>query len=187
MDRDTFVYAIFRDEKRAVRAVRGLIDAAFPTRDINALLSGRANSRSDTKMLEPAHHTGIQRGAMLGAVLGVGGGALVASGGLLIAGPLFLGLQGVAIAGGALGSLLGALAGLAHWNDEIEFPANAFERGGVLVGVTTHEARAGEALQILLAAGGRRARVSTKREARQVAREYGHASAGQPDQSKAAH
>jgi hypothetical protein len=166
MERNSFVYAVFRDEKRAVRAVRGLIDAAFPTRDINALL----RAGGSTEELAPAHHTGIRRGALLGAALGIGGGALVASGGLLIAGPLFIGLQGAALAGGALGSLLGTLAGLAHWNDQIEFPEHAFRRGSVLIGVTTNDGRAGLALEILLAAGGRRARVSTKREARRVAR-----------------
>jgi hypothetical protein len=173
MDSNTFVYAIFRDEKRAARGVRGLIDAGFPIRDINALLSGN----STLAELEPAHHTGVQRGALLGALLGLGSGALMASGGLLVAGPIFVGLQGTAIVGSAFGSLLGALAGLAHWDDEIEFPTNAFERGGVLIGVTTHEERAGLALEALMAAGGRRARVSTKREARQVARQHSDQSA----------
>ena len=167
MHSNTFVYAIFRDEKRAARGVRALIDAGFPIRDVNALLNG-SSTQSE---LEPAHHTGVRRGALLGALLGLGSGALMASGGLLLAGPLFVGFEGTAIVGGAFGTLVGALAGLAHWNDEIEFPTNAFERGGVLIGVQTHEERAGLALEALMAAGGRRARVSTKREARQVARQ----------------
>ena len=181
MERNAFAYALFRDEKRAARAVRGLIDASFPTGDISAFL----RSDAKTKELEPAHHTGIQRGAMLGAVLGLSGGALVATGGLLVAGPVLLGLQGAALAGGAFGSLVGALAGLAHWNDEIEFPSDAFSRGVVLIGVDTPENRAGLALQILVAAGGRRARVSTKRVARQYARE--RSTGMEAAASKAAH
>jgi hypothetical protein len=165
MDRRAFTYALFVDEKRAARAVQGLVDASFPTRDSSALL------RSDeaTRELELSHHTGIQRGAVLGGVLGLSGGALVATGGLL--GPVLVALQGAALAGGALGSLLGALAGLAHWNDEIEFPDNAFRRGGVLIGVSAPEDQAPLALQILLSAGGRHARVTTKREAAQAAYE----------------
>jgi hypothetical protein len=158
-----FVHAFYRDESSATTAVGQLLEAGFTTGDIGALLG----QGPDAKELPLEHKTGLATGALLGGVLGaVGGGTVALTGGfaLLALGPLFALFQG-ALAGGAAGSLAGTLGGLAFWKDEIDFPKRAFESGGVLLGVTTNDARVDLAREVLRHAGAETSYVSASREA----------------------
>jgi hypothetical protein len=127
-------------------------------------------NRDGVQELEVGHKTAMVPGAALGAVFGAIGGALAVSGGLVLAGPVFLALEGM-IAGGALGTVAGTLGGLGFWREEIAFPTHAFESGAVLLGVTVDAARVETASKALKRAGAEEIRLSSVQEARQKAQE----------------
>lgn len=159
-----FVHAVFNDEPHAARAVQELVNAKFSGHDIGALMC----NRSGVQELEVGHKTGMGVGAALGGVVGAVGGALAVSGGLILAGPVFLALEGM-LAGGALGTLAGTLGGLGFWREEVEFPKAAFENGAVLIGVTVEDGRMEDAANALRRAGASDIRMSSKPEARTAA------------------
>lgn len=172
MHAETFVHAIYRDEKAAVQAAEALIDSKFPAGDIGALLRGQApelGDDSELKEIEIKHTTGMPIGAAIGGALGAIGGALIATGAVIATGPIALAIEG-AIAGGAFGTLSGVLGGLAYWKETIRFPEHAFEHGGVLLGVNAHGPRIAEARDVLTRTGGEDVSVSTKPEARTAAK-----------------
>jgi len=160
-----FVHAVFKDEPHAAKAVQELVNAKFSSTDISALMCHRGGAVEE---LEVGHKTAMKSGAAVGAVLGGVGGALAVTGGLVLAGPLFLALEGL-VAGGALGTVAGTLGGLGFWKEEIEFPKNAFEDGAVLIGASVNEGRAEEASAALKRAGATEILQSTQEEARLLA------------------
>lgn len=156
-----FAHALFTDTQHAADAVRLLLAASFPTDTISVLMV----HGHDVEELPLQHKTFVPHGVALGALLGAAAGALTMSGiGLLAAGPVLMALQGAA-AGTALGSVGGALGGLGFWRDEIDFPADAFENGAVLVGAVTDPTRIDAARAALCAAGASETHVATKAEA----------------------
>jgi hypothetical protein len=161
MEHGVFVHALFRREHDAVAAVENLIASRFASSDISALMQ-----RDDkVEELQMAHRTGMGAGAALGGVLGaVGGAVMLGGGGVFVAGPLLLALEG-AIAGGALGTLAGTLGGLGFWQEEIDFPDEAFRDGAVLIGVSTAEGRVADAERALKEAGAEEVYRSTKDDA----------------------
>ena len=162
-----FAHAFFRDAERASAAVTALLDAHFTSEDVGVLMV----HGDDVQELPMRHKTFVPHGVALGALLGAAAGAVTMSGiGLLAAGPLLLALQGAA-AGTAVGSLGGALGGLGFWRDEVDFPADAFQSGAVLVGVVTNVERLDEAQRVLKDAGADATYVSTKAEATERASE----------------
>jgi hypothetical protein len=161
-----FVHAVFTTETKAARAVQELVNAEFSGNDIGALMC----NRDGVQELEVGHKTAMVPGAALGAVFGAIGGALAISGGLVLAGPVFLALEGM-VAGGALGTVAGTLGGLGFWREEIAFPTAAFENGAVLIGVTVDDARIEAASNALKRAGASEIRMSSVQEARQRAQE----------------
>ncbi len=149
MEHGTFVHAFFLREPDAVTAIEKLIAARFASHDISVLMQ----RKDRIEELQMAHRTGMGAGAALGGVLGaVGGAVLMAGGGVFVAGPLLLALEG-AVAGGALGTLAGTLGGLGFWQEEVDFPEEAFRDGAVLIGVSTAEGRADDAERIRKEAG----------------------------------
>lgn len=165
-----FAHAIFRDTEHAGGAVRQLLEAHFPS-DAVGVLMVRGN---DVEELPMKHKTYVPHGVALGALFGAAAGAITMSGiGLLAAGPVLLALQGAA-AGTAMGTVGGALGGLGFWRDEVDFPADAFAQGAVLVGVVTNEERLDDARRVLGAAGAEETFVATKAEAGQRALELSH-------------
>jgi hypothetical protein len=166
-----FVHAVFNSEAGAAKAVQELVNAKFSGQDISALMT----NRSGVQELDIGHKTGMGVGAVLGGVLGAVGGALAVSGGLVLAGPVFLALEGM-LAGGVMGTLAGTLGGLGFWKEEIEFPRSAFENGAVLIGVNTEEARVDDAAAALKRAGATEIRQSSKREAETAAEASAHQS-----------
>lgn len=159
-----FVHAVFNDEPHAAKAVQELVNAKFSANDISALMC----NRSGVTELEMGHKTGMKVGAAVGAVLGGVGGALAVTGGLVLAGPVFLALEGL-VAGGALGTVAGTLGGLGFWKEEVEFPKHAFENGAVLIGVNANEGRIAEASAALERAGASDIRQSTQEKAKSAA------------------
>lgn len=159
-----FVHAVFNNETAAAKAVQELVDAKFAGHDISALMT----NRSGVKELEIGHKTGMGVGAVLGGVFGAIGGALAVTGGLVLAGPVFLALEGM-VAGGAMGTVAGTLGGLGFWKEEIDFPKQAFENGAVLIGVNTNDERIEVASAALKRAGATEVRQTTKPEAQRNA------------------
>jgi hypothetical protein len=154
----SFAYALFRDEPSAAGAVRGLIQAQFATERIGALMLDESGVRE----VPMRHKTGMVQGVAIGTLLGATAGAFLLPGlGLIAIGGVFGAVEAATI-GGATGTLAGAMGGMGFWKDEFDFPASAFERGGVLVGVLTSSERAPDAKAVLLAAGAQDAKVSTR-------------------------
>jgi hypothetical protein len=172
-----FAHAFYRDAERASAAVTALLDAHFASDAIGVLMV----HGEDVQELPMRHKTFVPHGVALGALFGAAAGAVTMSGiGLLAAGPLLLALQGAA-AGTAMGSLGGALGGLGFWRDEVDFPADAFHNGAVLVGVVSNVERLEEAQRVLQNAGAESTYVSTKAEATERASERAQThSAGVP-------
>lgn len=168
-----FVHAVFTAETAAAKAVQELVNAKFSANDISALMT----NRSGVQELEIGHKTGMGVGAVLGGVFGAIGGALAVSGGLVLAGPVFLALEGM-LAGGAMGTVAGTLGGLGFWKEEIDFPKSAFENGAVLIGVDTNEERFAEAEEALKRAGATEVRHTSKPEAQKAAEAAAHQSPG---------
>lgn len=161
MEPGVFVHAFFLRERDAIAAIENLIGARFASSDISVLMQ----HADKVEELQMAHRTGMGAGAALGGVLGaVGGAVMVAGGGVLVAGPLLLALEG-AIAGGALGTLAGTLGGLGFWQEEVDFPDEAFRDGAVMIGVSTAEGRIGNAEHALKEAGADEVYRSTKDDA----------------------
>jgi hypothetical protein len=156
-----FAHAFFEDVDAANEAVRALIDASFESEHIGVLMA----RGTDVQELPVLHKTFVPHGVAVGALLGAAAGALTLSGvGVLAVGPLLAALQGAA-AGTAVGSLGGALGGLGFWRDEVDFPANAFEAGAVLVGVVANRERLDDARAVLTGVGAKQTYVSSKAEA----------------------
>ncbi len=144
-----FAYGIFETEEEAVRAVEALTADSFPTSAIGAAMY----SDGALQRLGVGQTSSMGRGAALGAAIGAGATALFGLGaGWLAAGPLFVTLEAL-LAGGALGSLTGAIAGLGSWRNVLDLPQDALEQGRIVVGVETGT-RIDEARQILREAGG---------------------------------
>jgi hypothetical protein len=166
-----FVHAVFTTETAAAKAVQELVNARFSGHDISALMT----NRSGVEELEIGHKTGMGVGAALGGVFGVIGGALAVTGGLVLAGPVFLALEGM-LAGGAMGTLAGTLGGLGFWKEEIDFPKAAFENGAVLIGVNSADERTEDAADALRRAGATDIRQTSKPEATKAAEATAHQS-----------
>jgi hypothetical protein len=159
---------MFKDKAAAERAVQGLIDAEFATERIGALML----NDEGVAELPMRHKTGIGPGTALGALLGTAIGLALPGIGLIAAGPAW-GALGTAAWGGATGALAGIVGGMGLWKDEFDFPREAFERGGVLVGVIVGEGRAEAAKDALSAAGASEVKIATRQRAESELRDVG--------------
>ena len=155
-----FVHAVFNTEKSCATAVQALVGANFAADQISAL---RVN-RNGVEELELEHSTSVPKGAVLGALVGFAGGAVVLASGLVAGGPAYLALESV-LAGGALGAVAGALGGLGFWKEKFRFSVASFENGAVLVGVCAEVGDIDRASGALRAAGATSVRTSSKDEA----------------------
>jgi hypothetical protein len=155
----TLVSGLFRARSDAERAVEELVHYGFSRDDISLLMSDATRGREFGLAMATKAPEGATTGATIGGVLGAIAAGLVAVGiiavpgiGLTAAGPIIATLAGLG-AGAAAGGLTGALIGLGMPEHEAKFYNEEIERGGILVGVYTHDDRAGQARKILDSSG----------------------------------
>jgi hypothetical protein len=159
----SYVHATYRDQQAAVAAAEALLEAKFPARDISALICDAASEDVGLE-LKIRHKTRVPIGALIGGVLGVALGAIIAWAAQVQPDPGVFALRG-AVIGAAIGTLAGALGGLGRWRDTILFPPEAFKNGCVVVGVNTHDERVAEARRVLTSINNADVEVSSKRSA----------------------
>jgi hypothetical protein len=157
----SFAYGFFHDETTAAAAVQKLLNSGFDSEHVGVLmLDGSGVAEVPVK-----HKTGIGTGMAVGTLLGAAVAAATIPGlGLIAFGGAFAHLAAAA-AGGAAGSLVGAVGGMGMWKDEVDIPHQALERGDVLVGVLIPPDGAERADQALKEAGAATTTVSTRGEA----------------------
>ena len=154
------VFCLANSEAQAERIVGDLKSAGFSNNDISALFPDKGTTRDfaheqNTKAPEGAA-TGAVTGGVLGGTLGwlagVGSLAIPGVGPFIAAGPIVALLSGAAV-GGTVGGLTGALVGMGIPEHEAKFAHKEIEKGGILVGVYTHDDRAKIAREILDTSG----------------------------------
>jgi len=140
--KNTAVFGIYRDRRRAEEAVDALRSAGFRNSDVSALLPDNVGTKDfahekKTKAPEGAT-TGATSGAVLGGALGwlagVGTLAIPGLGPFIAAGPI-LGTLAGAGAGGAVGGLIGALVGMGIPEYEAKRYEGRVREGGILLSV----------------------------------------------------
>lgn len=153
------VSGLFRNRSEAERAVEDLIAHGFMREDISMLMSDATRGREFRVTDSTKAPEGAAAGAALGGVIGALATGLVALGivavpgvGLVAAGPILAALAGLG-AGAAAGGLTGALIGMGIPEHEAKFYNEEIGRGGILVGVYTHDDRTSQARKVLEAAG----------------------------------
>ena len=154
------VSAVFENRVAADHAVDALLAAGFGQADISVLMSDETQGREFGVEVNTKAPEGVATGAAAGGVLGALAATLVALGivvipgvGLVAAGHLVAALAGAG-AGGTVGGLLGGLIGLGIPEHEAKMMAERVAKGGILVGVLTHEDRTKTADDILRSVGG---------------------------------
>lgn len=155
----TLVSGLFMTRRAADDAVQDLLQAGYANDDISVLMSETTRGREFGLQDSSKAPEGAATGATVGGVLGAIAAGLVAAGVLVIpgvnlvaAGPVLVALAGLG-AGAAAGGLTGALIGLGIPEHEAKFYKEEIEKGGILVGVYSHEDRVKEARRILDEAG----------------------------------
>jgi hypothetical protein len=154
-----YITGMFQSPTAAKQAFERLIEGAnFDPTEVS-IVEVRDGKTEDV----PVHHetgvpAGIKTGAALGAGIGAVGTVMLTVPGVLVTGPIAVVLQSAlvgAVGGTALGTIFGALGGLAFWWDEPDF-GNGEGRNGILVGVQAEGERADSARQELEKAGAER-------------------------------
>jgi hypothetical protein len=158
----TLVSGLFTNRMDAEHAVEDLVNYGWSRDDVSLLMSDATRGREFGLAMATKAPEGAATGATIGGVLGAVAAGLVALGiiavpglGLVAAGPIVAALAGLG-AGAAAGGLTGALIGLGIPEHEAKFYNEEIEKGGILVGVYTHDDRADQARKILESAGAGR-------------------------------
>ena len=155
----TLVTGLFKARSSAERAVEDLVAHGWSRDDISLLMSDATQGREFGLAMATKAPEGAATGGTIGGVLGAIAAGLVATGvlavpglALVAAGPIVATLAGLG-AGAAAGGATGALIGLGIPEHEARFFNDELEHGGILIGVYTHDDRAGQARKVLEAAG----------------------------------
>lgn len=131
------VDAVFESHEPADAAIQHLLDDGYPRDDISMVMTEETRVR-----FFPEDEAKTEEGAAVGGALGalVGGAAALAaaSPAVVVAGPLFAALGGVAT-GLVGGGLVGALVGSGVPDEHARLYATRIEEGGVLVSVEVDE------------------------------------------------
>ena len=153
------VSGLFKTRSSAQRAVEALVDYGYSRDDISLLMSDATRGREFAIQMASKAPEGAAAGATIGGVLGAVAAGLVSLGILVVpgvalvaAGPVVATLAGLG-AGAAAGGLSGALIGLGIPEHEARFYNEAIEKGGILLGVYTHDDRTNQARRLIEAAG----------------------------------
>ena len=158
---------VFDDRSAAEGAVDALHRAGFGHDRVGFVIRGSDAIRGG--MIVDSVGTKDGKGAAAGALTGgMVGGVLAAAVSLLIpgigpiaAGGILAAFFGGAIAGTAVGGILGAMAGLGVSEEEAKFYEKEFNEGRAIVAVKAED-RGAEAAQILLDHGGRHVHVEPR-------------------------
>lgn len=155
----TLVTGVFRNREKAERATDALNDAGFSANDISLLMSDTTRGREFAVRESTKAPEGVTAGATIGGVLGSVAAGLAAVGTLAIpglslvaAGPVLAALSGLG-AGAAAGGAVGGLIGLGIPEHEARFYNDELGKGGILLGVYTHNDDARRARDVLQATG----------------------------------
>jgi Heat induced stress protein YflT len=155
----TLVTGIFRNREKAEQAADALTADGFSANDISLLMSDTTRGREFAMREATKAPEGATTGATIGGVLGSIAAGLAAVGTLAIpglslvaAGPVLAALSGFG-AGAAAGGLVGGLIGLGIPEHEARFYNEELGKGGILVGVFTHDDNAKHAREVLHAVG----------------------------------
>jgi len=156
------VWSVFRNGPAARAAVDALIESSFPPDDIRILMK----SGEGLESVPIERKTAAPVGAAVGATLGAGAVLLTGGGALIGAGTAAALLQATGF-GAALGSVAGALGGLAWWKDEAALPPTVDERpdARVIVMIPVPEGREAEARDALHVAGAEDVRTWRREDA----------------------
>jgi hypothetical protein len=154
---DRSVVAVFDDRNAAEMAVDSLRRAGFPHDSLGFAIRGHD---ADAGMLTDSQGTkdgkglatGMISGGLIGGVLAAAVAAIPGFGPIL-AGGILASFVGGAIAGTAVGGILGALTGLGISEEEARFYQKHFDEGRAIVAVRAGD-RFTEAGAILRGAGG---------------------------------
>ncbi len=140
---------LFNDRESTEGAYRSLRDRGYEDSEINVIMSDQTrdkyysdNSELGSKAAEGAGIGGTiggTLGAIIGGVAAIGTNVLLPGVGLVVAGPLVLGLVGAG-AGGAAGTLAGALIGWGIPEDRAKVYESGIQNGGTVLGVTPRSA-----------------------------------------------
>ena len=140
--KNTAVFAIYRDRKDVEQAVSALIADRFRQEDISVLLPENVGTKEFGHEKHTKAPEGTTAGAGAGAVLGGTLGLLVGIGALAIpglgpfiaAGPIMAALAGAGT-GGVVGGLIGALVGMGIPEYEAKRYEGLVKSGGILLSV----------------------------------------------------
>jgi hypothetical protein len=156
------VVGSFDSIAEAAAAARDLRAAGFMESDVNVIANNqqRPVTGDSTATTTPDKASGTATGIVAGGALG-GAAGLAASlmglaipgiGPILAAGPIAAALAGAGV-GAVAGGLIGGLTDMGVSETHAEYYAEAVRRGGALVTVRAHEARADEAERIMRSHG----------------------------------
>ncbi len=167
------VLGAFKTVNGADTATERLVQAGIPRTDISVLVSDQAREQLATIQKHTRAAEGAAVGGIAGGILGslIAGlttvAALAVPGvGVLAAGPLVAALAGAG-AGAAAGGTLGGLIGLGLTEHEAKFYAKALKEHGMVVVVSTDDARThSTARTVLDEAGALKIESSTGQAAR---------------------
>ena len=137
----------FKDRKSAERAYNRLKEKGYTDKEIDIMMSDATRAKFFKKNEDEGLGSKVMQGAgagsALGGVVGAAVGILAAIGtslvipglGLVLAGPIALGLAGAG-AGGVTGGVIGALVGAGMPNDIAEKHEKNISEGNIIVGFT---------------------------------------------------
>ena len=147
------VVAVFRDRTHANHVYTWLRDRGYTSDEINVLMSDQTrlaySSESDDEIMKSG--TYATEGMAVGGAIGTAVGALAAIAmtvavpglGILAAGPILTAFAGAG-AGAVAGGLIGGLVGLGIPESNASAYEQALRDGGVVVGVSPHDAEEAE-------------------------------------------
>jgi len=158
------ITGLFHSRESAELAAEDLVKSGFAPDDISLLMSDTTQGREFAIKKSTKAPEGAATGAAVGGTLGAVAAGLAAVATLTIpglqvlaAGPIVAALTGLG-AGAAAGGLTGGLIGLGIPEHEAKFFHGEIERGGILLGVYSHDDRVKTAKEVLESAGAEKIR-----------------------------
>ena len=151
---------VFDDRWAAEEAVNALHHSGFGHDQVGFVIRGtdaiRGGMIVDTIGTKDGRGAaaGAMTGGMIGGVLAAAVSLLIPGVGPIVAGGVLAAFFGGAIAGTAVGGILGAMAGLGISEEEAKFYEREFNEGRAIVAVNAED-RGGQATQILVEHGGK--------------------------------